>query len=250
MEGSVGFAMPYCEVRTAELGEGRIERFCEVDEIGQVVIRGPSVIQGYLDPDHDPGVVLADGWLNSGDLGRLDAEGQLFLTGRAKDVIIRGGHNIDPAVIDEALHAHPAVEMGAAVAKPDARLGELPIAYVQLAPGASVDAEELQAFVRTRIGERAANPVSVFIIDELPLTGVGKIFKPALRLDAVRRVYEEICTPLAAKAGRGITVSVAADPVHGTLATIRLVGSEDGELATEIHTALAPFSVKHAIVWS
>ena len=90
---------------------------------------------------------------------------------------------------------------------------------------------------------------NIFIIDELPLTGVGKIFKPALRQDAVRRVYEEICAPLAAEASRSITVSVAADPVHGTLATIRLSGSNDGDLAAAIRAALAPFSVRHAVVW-
>ncbi len=249
VEGGVGFAMPYCEVRTARVDDERIERFCAADEIGNVVIRGPSVIQGYLDPDHDDGVVLADGWLNSGDLGRLDAAGQLFLTGRAKDMIIRGGHNIDPGIIDDVLHAHPAVEAAAAVGKPDAHSGELPVAYVQLAPGASAGAEEIQAFVRARIGERAANPVNIFIIDALPLTGVGKIFKPALRQDAIRRVYEEITAPLAAAAGRGVTVTVAADPVHGTLATIGLAGSEDADLSQAITAALAPFIVRHAVVW-
>jgi Acyl-CoA synthetases (AMP-forming)/AMP-acid ligases II len=110
------------------------------------------------------GAMLADGWLDSGDLGRLDAEGYVWLTGRSKDLIIRGGHNIDPVIIEEALNRHPAVETAAAVGLPDTYAGELPMVFVQLRPGASATAEELREFCRREIPERAAVPVQVALI--------------------------------------------------------------------------------------
>ena len=110
--GSVGVVMPHCQVKTVELADdGRIVRECDVDEIGIVVMRGDNVTPGYVQEQYNQGTLLPDGWLNSGDLGRFDAEGRLWLTGRAKDLIIRGGHNIDPAEIEEALSSHPAVAL-------------------------------------------------------------------------------------------------------------------------------------------
>ena len=146
-----------------------------------VMVRGPHVSPGYLDPAAAPGTFLPDGWLNSGDLGHLDSAGRLFITGRLKDVIIRGSHNIDPATIEDALLEHPAVAVAAAVGQPDAYAGELPVAFVALAPGAKVEETELLAFAADRVPEPAARPKQVWIVPELPLTPVGKIFKPALR---------------------------------------------------------------------
>lgn len=248
--GSAGIVMPHCRVRTVELdGGGQILRDCEVDEIGVVVMGGPSVTPGYVQTQYNDGAMLADGWLNSGDLGRFDGKGLLWLTGRAKDLIIRGGHNIDPAVIEETLHQHPAVELAAAVGKPDAYAGELPIAYVQLKPGAEASAEELQAFVREHIPERAANPANLFLLDTMPQTAVGKIFKPALRWDAIERVYGELLVPLAREAGLEITVAAGASDMHGTLVTISLGnGAIDGQLRGQIEVLLAPFSFKFELL--
>ena len=223
--GAVGIAMPHCEVKVVSLGDdGKVARECEVDEIGLVVIRGASVTPGYVQSEYNASAWLEDGWLNSGDLGRLDAEGQLWVTGRAKDLIIRGGHNIDPAVIEEALHEHPAVELAAAVGKPDAYAGELPIAYVQLKPQLEARPEDLQAFARGHIPERAANPVEVYLLDQMPLTAVGKIFKPALRWDAMQRVFSERLEPMANEEGLTCRVGVAADDRHGALTTVTLSG--------------------------
>ena len=133
--GSPGIRLPYTQVKTVELDGDTIKRECGVDEIGVVVVKGPSVTPGYLEPKYNEGVFTRDGWFNSGDLGRFDADGYLWLTGRVKDVIIRGGHNIDPSVIEETLLKHPDVLLAAAVSKPDAYAGELPIAYVQLVSG-------------------------------------------------------------------------------------------------------------------
>jgi fatty-acyl-CoA synthase len=250
--GSAGLALPHVDVKVAELGDGRIERFCDTEEIGNVVMRGDCIMSGYVQSQFDAEAILADGWLNSGDLGRLDAEGYLWITGRSKDLIIRGGHNIDPSVIEETVHQHPAVEMAAAVGRPDAYAGEIPIVYVQYRPGQSVEPEELQAFVRERIPERAANPASVFVLDEMPLTGVGKIFKPALRWDATKRVFSGLMAPIAEAEGFTATVDVGAHDSHGTLATITLSGVGDADrprIAGAVATILAPFAIHHEITW-
>ncbi len=251
--GSVGVPLPHVEVRTAQLdADGKLDRFCGTDEIGVVLVRGDCVMPGYVEDRHNQGVWPGEGWFNTGDLGRFDRDGYLWITGRAKDLIIRGGHNIDPAVIEETMHKHPAVELAAAVGKPDAYAGELPICYVQLRPEAAAEPAELQAFVRERIPERAANPVNVFLVDAMPVTGVGKIFKPALRQDAVARVYGELVQAIAEAAGITAEVSVDAHDLHGTLATVALTGGATDERAVieaEIGQALAPFAVRHEVVW-
>ena len=141
---------------------------------------------------HNKDAFVDGNWVNSGDLGRLDKDGFLWITGRAKDLVIRGGHNIDPAPVEEILFQHPAVGLAAVVGQPDAYAGELPVGYVQLKPGAAVVAGELEAWVRERTPERAAVPVQIFQIDPMPLTGVGKVFKPQLRWDAAKRALTKI----------------------------------------------------------
>ncbi len=253
MIGAVGLRVPYMELITAELDEaGEVVRECGPDEIGAVLMRGPMVMTGYVQARHNEGAFTADGWLNSGDLGRIDAEGVLTLVGRIKDLIIRGGHNIDPGMIEEVLHQHPAVEIAAAVGKPDSYAGELPVAYVQLRPGQQADAGELQAFARERIPERAANPVNIFLTEAMPLTGVGKVFKPELRWDSARRVFAEVLAPLAETHGVKIAVAVGKDEVHGTLARIAVSGPADAEAAARdaVTAALGPFPLRHRIDWT
>ena len=177
--GSIGLRLPYQEMKVAHLGaDGEVLRAAGVDEIGTILLRGPYVFSGYMTEADNRGVCLADGWLNTGDLGRLDAKGYFWLTGRAKDLIIRGGHNIDPAMIEEGLMRHPAVELAAAVGKPDGHAGELPMAYVTLRKDTVCSAAELLTHARTTITERAAVPVDVVVIAAMPLTAVNKIFKP------------------------------------------------------------------------
>ena len=185
----------------------------------------------------------------SGDLGRLDRDGYLWLTGRSKDLIIRGGHNIDPIVIEEALVRHPAVETAAAVGLPDSYAGELPMAFVQLKPNARATAEELREWCRAEIPERAAVPVQVVPIPVMPLTGVGKIFKPALRLDATQRAFEAALAPLKAE-GVEATVTVRSDPNHGTLAVVQMSGiAEPSRAVVEKRCAelLGGFQIRHAV---
>ncbi len=143
-----------------------------------MLLSGDTVTLGYKSDAQNAKAWARPGWLNTGDLGRFDADGYLWLAGRAKDIIIRGGHNIDPAVIEEALNLHSAVETAAGTGKPDARVGEMPVAFVTLRPGLSATSDELAAFARDNVSERAAAPTSVTILDAMPLTAVGKIFKP------------------------------------------------------------------------
>jgi fatty-acyl-CoA synthase len=249
--GSVGHAIPYSRVRIVKLdADGRIERDCAVDEIGVVAMAGPGVFSGYLSATHNAGAFVAPGWVNSGDLGRLDAEGYLWLTGRAKDLVIRGGHNIDPAPIEDLLFQHPAVGLAAMIGQPDAYAGEVPVAFVQLKPGMRVAAGELEAWVRERTPERAAVPVRVDVIDPMPLTGVGKVFKPQLRWLATERAFRQALDGLAD--GAHCTIAVGPHGTHGSLASVTVHGVEAharNAVAQDIQDRLAPFVTRHDIVW-
>jgi fatty-acyl-CoA synthase len=189
--GSVGVPLDGQRVVAATVADGVVTPLPE-GEVGEVVVAGPAVFAGYVRREagsrtlSTDGVVV-DGWLRTGDLGEV-VDGHLHLRGRAKDLIIRGGHNIDPMVVEEALLAHPAVRDASAVGAPDRRSGEVPVAYVVLDAPASPD--ELVAWAAEHVAERAAAPRSVTVLDALPVTDVGKPFKPALRADAARRVVQ------------------------------------------------------------
>jgi len=250
--GSSGIRLPYTRIRIVLIGAaGRVERECAADEIGEILISGPGVIPGYLDESLNQRLFVEKGWLRTGDLGRLDADGYLWVTGRAKDLIIRGGHNIDPLLIEESLMAHESVALVAAVGKPDAYAGELPVAFVQLKPGAHASDKELKEFARTRIAERAAAPVDVFIVDPMPLTGVGKIFKPELRARAARQVFSEIVQAIVGGT-REPQVDLAPHPLHGTLVTLILSRTEAGrdrDAERELRAALDGFTIACEIRW-
>ncbi len=251
--GSVGLPVPYSKVRVVKLdANGCLERDCEVDEIGVVIMAGPGVFRGYLNDAHNKGAFVDGPWVNSGDLGRLDKDGFLWITGRAKDLVIRGGHNIDPAPIEEILFQHPAVALAAVVGQPDAYAGELPVGYVQLKPGARVEPGELEAFVRERTPERAAVPVQIRPVDPMPLTGVGKVFKPQLRWDAAERVFASVLAPLS-KNGIEYKVKVGPHGTHGSMATLTIthVPEEQREaIASKVRALLAPFVLRHEIIFA
>jgi len=190
--GSIGIPFPYHRARCVPLGSRTADAEPEPGALGVLAISGPCVTPGYLDAARSPELFLdssqsGETWLNTGDLCTIDADGYVWLRGRSKDLIIRGGHNIDPLAIETALVGHPAVMYAAAVGEPDRDKGEVPVAYVQLRPGMSMSESELMSHCQSEITERAAVPSAVRIIEAMPLTAVGKIFKPALRLDAIRR---------------------------------------------------------------
>jgi fatty-acyl-CoA synthase len=191
-------------------------------------VMGPGVTLGYLSESQTRASRTPDGWLITGDLGRIDEAGNLFVTGRAKDVIIRGGHNIDPGPIEEALLQCPEVLHAAAVGKPDAYAGELPVAYVQLRPGASITEAELIERAAPRISERAAIPKEVFVMDKLPLSAVGKPLKVELKQDAAERTFRAALGKLPALSNAdAVGVTVAPHPVHGPLVTLTLSNPAD-----------------------
>lgn len=218
--GSIGLRMPYCEVEIKIIDEdGQFLRNADNNEVGQLCIRGPSVFKGYLKAENNQGIWVDGDWFKTGDLGRQDADGYFWLTGRSKDLIIRGGHNIDPQVIEEAMHKHPAVAMAAAIGKPDERVGELPAVYIQLKPEHSVTAEQLLQHAQQSISERAAIPRDIWLIEHMPVTAVGKIFKPELRLDAMRRTLLERLGDLA----QSLLVEVRTDAQYGMHADIQAI---------------------------
>ncbi|WP_418316549.1 AMP-binding protein [Piscinibacter sakaiensis] len=195
--GCSGLRVPYTTVRIAQVDEqGQVLRECGVGEIGMVMVRSPGVAAGYLDQAQNRGIFLADGFLVTGDLGSVDADGYVRISGRLKDIIIRSGHNIEPGIIEDALLQSPWVAQAAAVGKPDAHAGELPIAYVELHAGATVTADELLRYAAERIPERPAVPKEIVFVDKLPLTAVGKPLKHLLQIDAARRVFTELLQPM------------------------------------------------------
>ena len=246
--GSAGLRLPYTRVKAVRLdAAGEILRDCAVDEIGTVVVKGPSVTPGYLDARYDEGLFTRDRWIKNGDLGRIDADGFLWITGRAKDVIIRGGHNIDPLVIEETLQQHPDVLLAAAVGKPDAYAGELPMAYVQLVKDATATPDELSRFVLDAIPERAAAPKEIVILDRMPLTDVGKPAKPQLRRDAARRALRGA---LADAVGAGVDVDVVADETAGTRAVLTLKERASADMEQRIRALMASYPLAYTIEWS
>jgi len=225
--GSVGLPLPYTEV-TAVHADGR---FVEPGQVGEIVVRGPNVIAGYVRESLNAELFLPGGWLRTGDLGRLDGDGYIWIAGRRKDIIIRGGHNIDPAEIEEALEGHPAVAFAAAVGRPDRNLGEMPFAFVELFPGHSADGETLRELAAAKVGDPAARPAAVRVMNELPKTAIGKIFKPDLRKLLIR----EVALEAVAEVGADARVDVEEDPEAG----LRVVVTGGGE--AEIAKALAGF---------
>ncbi|WP_208507438.1 acyl-CoA synthetase [Variovorax paradoxus] len=186
--GSSGVRLPYTGVRIVQLGDdGKVVRDCAAGESGAVIVRGPSVFPGYLG-QQGPRWIEGE-WLETGDLGRMDGDQWLWITGRSKDLIIRGGHNIDPKMVEEVLFGLAGVQDAAVVGAPDAHAGEVPVAYVVLKPGASATPEDVIAHASAHVPERAAVPKHCYVLPEMPKTLVGKIQKNVLRVDAIERMF-------------------------------------------------------------
>ena len=240
-----GIRVPYVKLRIVKMSAGGgVERDCAVDEIGMVLVGGPAIAGGYLDPAQNKGAFLDDGFFVSGDLGSMDADGYLRISGRQKDLIIRGGHNIEPGQIEEALLQSPFVALAAAVGKPDTHSGELPIAYVELHPGAKVTVEDLLSFASERIPERPAVPKEIVILDKLPLTSVGKPMKHVLQMDAARREFESALQVLACK----WTLDIANTGGSGLMTTLKLMDASESDRASA-EQILSAYSTPYEITF-
>jgi fatty-acyl-CoA synthase len=238
--GSVGKVLPSQRMKAVRVGDDGSWTDRGPGEVGVIVISGPTVFAGYV---NDPALggprvtrdgMVRDGWLDTGDLGSVDADGYVHLAGRAKDLIIRGGHNIDPRVIEEALLKHPSVSAAAAVGRPDRHAGEVPVAYVVPADPDRFDEAELLAWAQHTVDEPAARPKRIHAIAAIPTTEVGKYFKPALGADAaVDAIREALET-----AGLGSPREISAAYEGG-----RLVVSVTGLDPDRVAAAVAGFSL-------
>lgn len=173
--GSAGLPSMFNEVRI--MREDRTP--CPPGEVGEIQIRGPAVTPGYWGNPEASASLVEDGWLHTGDLGRLDEEGFLYVAGRAKDVIISGGMNIFPADVEHVIAQHPAVDLVSVVGLPDERWGESVCAAVRLRPGQSASPEEIIGHCREHLASYK-KPTSVVFVDEFPMTTSGKVRKVAL----------------------------------------------------------------------
>ncbi len=228
--GSIGFPFPYTDVK---IFDHVTHEECDVDTVGEICVSNPGVSMGHTYTEvaknadlYYPGDKSETQYLRTGDLGRVDSDGYLWITGRAKDLIIRSGHNIDPAEIEEALAGHPKIAFAGAIGQPDAYAGELPCAFVELVDGAEATVEELMAYAKEHIHERAAWPKHMEIMPELPKTAVGKIFKPDLRKSAITRIYNEALTKANLNAE---VVEVTESKKLGLVAKLRKTGEVDYE---------------------
>jgi len=244
--GSIGIPFPYTDVRILHCDEaGDIIKQCAVDEIGEICVSNPGVWPDntYSEPAKNVGMFANGTHLRTGDLGRIDEDGYIWITGRAKDLIIRGGHNIDPAEIEEALAGHPAVAMAGAIGQPDAYSGEMPCAYVELVANAQTTPAELLDYAATHVHERAAQPKYIEILPELPKTAVGKVFKPDLRKRAIMRIYNDALSKqgLAAQ-----VVEVFEDKKRGLVARLDVTGNVDkSAVESLLGTFTRPFEWKN-----
>ena len=174
--GSVGQALPLTEVRIVNEDGQEMP----LGEVGEIIVKGPQVMKGYLNNEQATRETVKDGWLYSGDLGRLDEEGLLYIVDRKKDMIIRGGENIYPVEIEEVLYEIPELLEAAVIGIPDEVLGEVPKAFVVMKEGTKIDATSILQYCQSRLAKYKL-PQEVTFIDSLPRNASGKVLKTNLR---------------------------------------------------------------------
>jgi fatty-acyl-CoA synthase len=237
---AVGNGIPYSRVIAAQLNNNKISRVCDFNEPGIILVKGPNIFQGYLNASDNDGAWVEDEWFNTGDLGVINALGHIQLTGRAKDLIIRGGHNIDPQIIEDALMGHVGVIQSVAIGQPDVHSGEIPVAYVVVKDKRQTTASELLAFCQEHISERAAIPKRIEILESIPVTAVGKVFKPLLRNKATEFSVNDLFN----KHDISAHVKSEFDPEKGQVVHIQLSNSQDQDKAATLLIAF-PVLVKY-----
>jgi long-chain acyl-CoA synthetase len=174
--GSVGKPLPHAEVVILDPDGNAVP----VGQEGEICVRGAGVMHGYWHAPELTARAVRDGWLHTGDVGRFDEDGFLYVVDRLKDLIIRGGFNVYPRDVEDALLEHPAVQVAACVGRPDPERGEEVVAVVQLSPGREATGNELVEFAKARMA-KYKYPREVVVLDAVPLTGVGKINRRAVR---------------------------------------------------------------------
>ena len=178
-QAMAGWPLPGCEIRVVDLHMNEVPR--DMESIGEVVIRGDNVMDGYYKDPAGTAAVMTDAWLHTGDMAVWDEENYIHIVDRKKDIIISGGENISSIEVEKAIFAHPAVFECAVVAAPDTKWGEIPVAFVVCKPGQKLKQEELCTFLQTRIAKFKMPRAIEFVEGALPKTGTGKIIKRELR---------------------------------------------------------------------
>jgi fatty-acyl-CoA synthase len=180
--GTVGRVHPHLEVRVVDPATGDT---CAVGETGELCTKGYSVMLGYWeDPERTAEVLDDEGWMHTGDLATIDADGYANIVGRIKDMIIRGGENVYPRELEEFLYGHPDVADVQVIGVPDERYGEELMAWVIVRPGASLSADEVRAYCRGKVAHFKV-PRYVKVVEEFPMTVTGKVQKFKLREAAI-----------------------------------------------------------------
>ncbi|MBN1375890.1 MAG: AMP-binding protein [Dehalococcoidia bacterium] len=179
--GSVGPAIPHLEMKIVDENDREVPAETE----GEIICKGPGVMKGYWKMPKETATTLRNGWLHSGDIGRVDEDGDLYITGRKKDLIIKGGENIDPSISEKWLYYHPAVSEAAVIGFPDTKYGEEVAAVIVLKPGQKASEQELIDFVREHVHHFSA-PNKVFFVDDMPKNNMGKILKKELKKSLVQ----------------------------------------------------------------
>jgi fatty-acyl-CoA synthase len=248
--GAAGHAPPGIEIEVRRLlGDGTLGECVPPGVSGVLLVRGPNVFAGYL--GDTPAPFTEDGWLITGDLGSVGSDGLVRISGRAKDLIIRSGHNIDPAVIEDAAASHPQVVTSAAVGRPDVYAGEIPTLYVVLREESPEILADLHEHMRRTVPEPPARPKSIVPLPALPMTAAAKIDKPALRRDAATRVAKEILDASPAFLASAIDIAAQHGPGGRMVVTVTVadgVASSD-DLAAAADHLLSGFQFDHRIVF-
>ena len=175
--------MPDVDCKIVDIETGTRE--VDAGEAGELCLRGPNLMDGYWHKPEETAAVLRDGWLYTGDIVRMDEDGYLFVVDRKKDLIIRGGFNVFPRDVEDALLEHPAVAAAGVVGRPDEEHGEEVVAFVELRSGSQVDEPQLVAYAKERLGGYKY-PREIRVLPQVPLTPVGKVDRKALRALAER----------------------------------------------------------------
>jgi fatty-acyl-CoA synthase len=248
--GAAGHAPPGVEIEVRRLlADGTVGEFVPAGESGMLVVRGPNIFAGYL--GETPAPFTEDGWLITGDLGSVAADGLVRISGRVKDLIIRSGHNIDPAVIEDAAAIHPQVVTSAAVGRPDVYAGEIPTLYVVLRENSPELLVDLHEHMRRTVPEPPARPKSIVPLPALPMTPTGKVDKPALRRDAAARVAREILGASPAFVASVLDISADTGPGGHMVVTITLADKRESneDLIAAADRLLSGLSFGHRLVF-
>ena len=183
--GSIGIPLPGIHLRVVALDDPA--RVLASGETGELAIRGPNVTSGYLNRPEENRTAFADGWFLTGDIGVMDAEGFFTIVDRKKDMIICGGFNVYPQMIEQAIYEHPDIEEALVIGIPDAYRGEAAKAFVKLRPGAAeITLDDLRAFLKSRLGPHEL-PAALAIRSSLPRTPVGKLSKLELKQEELAK---------------------------------------------------------------